>query len=149
MTNKGIFISTPISGFENQSDYLAFRGVVLQLIKRLQERYNVCSEIETVHGKDSYDSPQKSVENDFQSIKNNEAFILLHPTRMQSSSLVEFGYACALDKKIVVVGKRTDFPYLVVGYERYSKDAQIVETDSLCEADFDGICKVIDELLGE
>lgn len=56
ITNKGIFISTPISGFQNESDYLTFRGVVLQLIKRLQERPNVCYEIEIVYGKDSYDS---------------------------------------------------------------------------------------------
>lgn len=144
---NGVFLSTPISGFFDENEYLKYRKTVLKLIERLREDYDVYSEIEQVVKIDDYDSPEKSVKDDFARIEANNIFVLLHPAKIQTSSLVEFGYACALRKKIVIVGNKKDLPYLVIGYERYCSEAIVVEIDSLTDADFEKICNAIESLL--
>ncbi len=145
--NNRIFLATPISGFSTEAGYQEYRKEALKLIAYLRENgYEVCSELENVVGSGDYDSPAKSVSDDFNSIKENDYFLLLHPARMQTSSLIEFGYACAFNKKVVVVGRRKDLPYLVIGYEEYSKKAKIVEKDKLKEDVFPAILKVLQSL---
>ena len=145
--NNRIFLSTPISGFSTEAEYQEYRKEALKLIAYLRENgYEVCSELEKVVGSGDYDSPAKSVSDDFNSIKENDYFLLLHPARMQTSSLIEFGYACAFDKKVVVVGRRKDLPYLVIGYEEYSKKAKIIEKDKLMEAVFPAILNALQSL---
>ena len=141
---NGIFISTPISGFADKETYLKYREVVVRLIEKLRRKYEVCSEVEQIIEWDTYDSPMKSVKEDFCSIKNNSFFILLHPARMQTCSLIEFGYACALKKKILIVGRKKDLPYLAVGYAEYSKEVNIIETDKLSDGDFERIIHAVD-----
>lgn len=145
--NNCIFLATPISGFPTEAGYQEYRKEALKLISYLRENgYEVCSELENVVGSSDYDSPAKSVSDDFNSIKENDYFLLLHPARMQTSSLIEFGYACAFDKKVVAVGRKKDLPYLVIGYEEYSKKAKIVETDKLEDEAFSAILQVLQTL---
>ena len=133
--NNYVFIATPISGFNSEKEYKAYREKVIKLIAFLREKgYKVHSELEKVKSKNCYDSPEKSVEDDFNNIINSDYFLLLHPARMQTSSLIELGYACALKKNIVAVGKMSDFPYLVIGYEKYSKNTVVVDIDTLSES---------------
>ena len=130
--NNRVFISTPISGFATQNGYLRYRKKVLALIKYLRTNgYDVCSEAENINDSANYDSPAKSVKDDFSSITNTDYFILLHPARMQTSSLIEFGYACAKNKKILAVGRKIDFPYLVIGCDEVNSNTKIVEIDEL------------------
>ena len=83
---------------------------------------------------------------DFARIKDCDYFILLHPKRIQSSSLIEFGYACALDKKIVAVGKRNDFPYLIIGYEEFSDKAKNIEVQELSDEVYPHILNTLKSL---
>lgn len=146
--NNRIFLATPISGFSTEIEYKEYRTEALKLISFLRENgYEVCSELENVVGSSDYDSPAKSVSDDFTSIKANDYFLLLHPARMQTSSLIEFGYACAFDKKVVAVGRKKDMPYLVIGYEEFSKKAKIVETDKLVEDIFPEVLNALESLL--
>ena len=145
--NNRIFLATPISGFSTEAEYQKYRKEALKLIAYLRKNgYEVCSELENVVGGSDYDSPAKSVSDDFNSIKENDYFLLLHPARMQTSSLIEFGYACAFEKKVVAVGRRKDLPYLVIGYEEYSKKAKIVEIDILVEEAFPAILQAMQTL---
>lgn len=147
-SKQGIFVSTPISGFEDIEAYQNYRSKVLKLIEVLKMRFTICSEIELIDSIDSYDSPVKSVKEDFLSIKNNEIFLFLHPTRMQSSSLIEFGYACAFNKKIVIVAKKSDLPFLAIGYVDFAKNVAIVENEHFDEGIFDDIVRAIDRVNG-
>lgn len=148
MHNKaGIFISTPISGFESEEEYLGYRKIVLSLIERLRSSFNVCSEIEQITGVNTYDSPSKSIQDDLYSIQNNDVFLFLHPFKTQSSSLIELGYAIALNKKIVIVGSRKDLPYLAIGIDSYSPSAIIVDVKELSFAHFDQIYTAVVSVL--
>lgn len=130
--NNNVFLATPISGFSNENEYQNYRSEVLRLIDFLRKSgYKVCSELESVRGLSDYDSPGKSVEDDFESIKQNDFFILLHPARMQTSSLIEYGFACGQNKKIIAVGRKEDLPYLVVGYADISPESEIIDTREL------------------
>ena len=143
MTNR-IFLATPISGFATQKEYLNFKESALRLISFLRVKgYEVYSEMERIDGADDYDSPAQSVDEDFANIVASEYFVLLHPAKMQTSSLIEFGYACASNKRIVAVGKRSDLPYFVIGYAEYSDRAAIVEAEQL---DDDCFRRIVDAL---
>lgn len=147
MLNSRIFMATPISGFATEVAYKEFRKEALKLVSYLRKHgYEVCSELERISESDNYDSPVKSVSDDFNSIKDNDYFLLLHPGKMQTSSLIEFGYACAFDKRIVAVGRKKDFPFLVIGYEEFSDRAIIVETDELSTDDYPRILNALRQM---
>ena len=145
--NNRVFVSTPISGFSDEREYNKYRDEVIKFISFLRNNgFDVCAEIEKVYGVNDYDSPSKSVEMDFARIKDCDYFILLHPKRIQSSSLIECGYACALDKKIVAVGKRNDFPYLIIGYEEFSDKAKNIEVQELSDEVYPHILNILKSL---
>ena len=128
--DKRVFLATPISGFAAQNEYLVFKKNALRLAAFLRsEGYEVYSEMERIDCADDYESPAQSVEDDFGKISDSEYFVLLHPARMQTSSLIEFGYACAENKKIIAVGRKSDLPYFVIGYAEYSDRARVVEAE--------------------
>lgn len=142
--NNSIFMATPISGFGTKEEYYEYRKEALQLISYLRnEGYDVNSEIERIGQIDLYDSPAKSVEDDFNSIKENDFFLMLHPAKMQTSTLIEFGFACAQEKRIVVVADKKNLPYLVIGYQEYSKHAKIIEVEKLNAEVFSDIVKAL------
>lgn len=131
MIKPRVFLATPISGFQSEQEYSAYRKRVLQLIVALSAKYDITSELQSVCDVDSYDTPEESVQKDFKEIKMSDIFLLLHPTRMQTSSLIELGYACALKKKLVIVGKKADLPYLVHGLTRSNYNAIAVYSSTL------------------
>ena len=113
---KKVFIAAPISGYNNKSEYKLFRQFILLLIKELRlVGFVVCSEVEQISREDNYDSPTKSVNEDFSNIHSSDIFLMLHPKIMQTSTLIELGYACADHKTVVLVGKTDNFPYLAKG----------------------------------
>lgn len=129
MSKKKIFLAAPISGFFDDGEYQEYREKVLKLIFFLRENsFEVYSEVECVSGKSSYDSPEKSVREDFKKIGDSDIFLLLHPKKVQTSALIELGYACAKEKTIVIVGSKSILPYLALGLPSTCTDVSIVET---------------------
>ena len=111
--NNRVFIATPISGFYGTDEYQRFRTFILQLVSTLREdEYFVCTEVERIVDSRDYSSPQKSIEDDFDNILSSDIFLFMHPKLMQTSSLIELGFACANNKKIVIVGNEDSLPYL-------------------------------------
>lgn len=131
MTKK-VFISAPISGFEDKHDYEEFREFILSLIVSLRVAgFEVCSELEQISHSGDYDSPTKSVEDDLANIKSSEIFLMIHPKRMQTSSLMELGFACAISKAIIIIGKKSDLPYLAKGLESSIVKAKILDVSHI------------------
>ncbi len=143
MDKLKIFLAAPISGFQDECKYVTYRKNVLMLISLLLDKYDVRSEIQNISEVKTYDTPEESLKKDFNEIEKSDIFLLLHPMRMQTSSLIELGYACALKKKLLIVGKKEDLPYLVHGLVRPTYNALSIYTSEInCEV----ITSIIDAL---
>lgn len=144
MKKNNIFVAAPISGFPDPKEYSEYRDSVLRFIQRLRKcSCNVYSEVERVTGGDDYDSPGSSVENDFDRIDNSGIFVLLHPKRVQTSALIELGYAFAKKKRIIIIGSRRDLPYMALGLPEVSSSVEIVESKYLCDQIVEDIADII------
>ena len=143
---KTIFVSTPITGFGNMQDFLSFKECAVSVIDLLKSQgYIVYNEFEHIESENCFDSPSKSVDEDFMKIEKSDVFILIHPRRMQTSSLIELGYACALQKRIIIIGNFNDLPFLAKGLRDSRFHALILDHDSnICETLF-GVLPLIDK----
>lgn len=125
------FLSTPISAFEASDAYIEYRQQILKFISVLRERNIVYSEIEQICELNYYDKPSDALSKDLNIIDESEMFVIHHPFRMQTSTLIELGYAVALNKKIIIIGKKKDLPYLALGLPEKMNNALIIDTSSL------------------
>lgn len=126
-----IFVSAPISGFQDENKYNEYRKHLLKLISKLRDSYDVYSEVEKVKELTEYDEPGKSAIDDFNRIEQSDLFLLHHPVRMQTSSLIELGYAVAKNKKIVIVSSTINLPYLALGLSSILKNIIQVENSDI------------------
>ncbi|MCD8013696.1 MAG: nucleoside 2-deoxyribosyltransferase domain-containing protein [Lachnospiraceae bacterium] len=146
MSGRNIFLAAPISGFQEKKEYEDYRLMLTNLIAFLRENgHTVYSEIENVYDDTCYDSPGKSAMDDFSKISECDTFLMLHPKRMQTSTFIELGYACAKSKKLVIVGDMKDLPYLAQGLEESERDARIINQSDLNEVVFEWINDIMME----
>lgn len=137
MNKEKIFLASSISGFSDETTYRKYREKVLSLIKYLRNSlFDVYSEIERVTGKSNYDSPEQSVNEDFKKIDNSDIFLLLHPQKMQTSALIELGYAYAQKKTIIIIGSLSALPYLALGLPAVNAKVRIINSSDLNEEIF-------------
>lgn len=141
---KKIFISTPISGFNSDSEYIEYRKNLLNFIKELKKDYNVYSEIENICGKYCYDTPEDSAINDFKKIRESDLFILHHPQRLQSSTLIELGYAYALNKDIIIISNKEDLPYLSLGLNNKENNVSYIDSSTINKNVISQIIEIIE-----
>lgn len=141
-----IFLSTPISAFDANEDYTEYKQQVLKFISVLRERNIVYSEIEEISELNYYDKPSDALSKDLDIIDKSEMFVIHHPFRMQTSTLIELGYAVALNKKIIIIGKKKDLPYLALGLPEKTPNALIIDTSSLSVQTAEEILLKIDGL---
>lgn len=142
MNNITCFLAAPISGFSDEDIYKEYREKVLKLISFLRvNSIDVYSEVEKIGQGSTYDSPGQSVIQDFSKIIESDLFIMLHPKRLQTSTLIELGYAYALNKKIIIVGTKATLPFLALGLPEANNHTKIIESldinDSVCAAIID------------
>lgn len=143
MNKLKIFLATPISGFQSEDQYILYRESVLLLIAELSNNYEVYCELQKILDIESYDTPQDSLKKDFDAIEEADLFILLHPMRIQSCSLIELGYACALRKKLLIVGTQNDLPYFVNGLIEPDYNSIIIHSSEINDKT---ITEIIDAL---
>lgn len=74
--------------------------------------------------------------NDLNEIDESDVFIIYHPMNIQTSTFIELGYAVAKEKKIIIIGKIDDLPFLVFGLSKYSSDIKIIPSSELSESVF-------------
>lgn len=61
---------------------------------------------------------------------------MFHPQKMQTSTLIELGYACAFNVKIIIIGNKNNLPYLAKGLEESEHKAKLMNI-----SDFNNINK--------
>jgi hypothetical protein len=122
---------------------------LLNLINKLSIKFQVYSEISNLGSLVSYDEPGESAIKDFNEISESDVFIIYHPMNMQTSTLIELGYAVAKEKKIIVIGKTDILPYLALGLSKYSSDIKILPYSELNESIFEQVEMLINEFLNK
>lgn len=145
MNKIKVFFAAPISSFKNQLDYKNNRENLMNLINQLSSKFQVYSEISSIELLASYDEPGESAKKDFNEINESDVFIVYHPMNMQTSTLIELGYAIAKEKKIIVIGKTEILPYLALGLSQYSSDIKIIPSSTLDES----LCRQIEMAITE
>lgn len=139
MNKIKIFLSTPISAFRDEEKYVEYRHLLLSFIQVLREKYEVYSEIEQIRGLSCYDEPGKSAVDDFRRILEADFFMLHHPIRMQTSALIELGYAIAKEKKIIIIANPKELPYLALGLSASLFTVKIVPSSELSKETIDEV----------
>ena len=143
---KKIFLATVMSGFRDAEVYAEYREGVLALIAALEENYEVYSEMQRASSEEAFSCPEKAVKDDFQAIEDADIFLMLHPCRVQSSTLMELGYACALKKDMVIVGEAENLPYMALGLVRPAYNAVRVEASVINRETIEKITEALGEL---
>lgn len=142
-----IFIATPISGFESWEEYKLFRSGMLNLIHQLRkQKYTVWSEIEFVGNDSDYDTPEQAVLNDLSKIDESNVFILIHPRKMQTSTLFELGYAYSKINNIIIVGDCKNLPYMVQGLNVLGKYVKYISSNLVDNVTAEEILRLIDDI---
>ena len=143
---KKVFLATPMSGFQNAYVYVSYRERLLELIAALSEHYEVYSEMQRSPTEDAFESPETSVREDFHEIEVSDYLLLLHPYRMQTCTLMELGYACALKKPLVIVGKAEDLPYMALGLKKPTYNGILIESSEISPETISDILKALGKL---
>ena len=133
MKKFNVFIASPIAGFLKIDDYNKYRVLINNIVKNLKMNTEVCNiycEIANITNITNYDSPAKSVTDDFKHIKESDFFILLYPQKVASSALIELGYAIAENKKILIIAPCQEIlPYMILGLEEVYKNIKVEITE--------------------
>ena len=142
MNKKNIFLAAPISAFNNEIQYLEHRKKIIKLLHTLKEFFHVESEVKKINKYSTYDNPKTAAIQDFNLIDNCDIFILYHPQKMQTSSLIELGYAYAKNKKIIIISNRVSIPYLASKLHEITTNVKFVEAIELDEMSISKILSV-------
>ena len=126
-----VFLLTPISCFNNKAELINYKESITNLLSAIKKQHTVCAEIETIMDEADYDTPEKSIETDLQSIRNCDIFIIHYPTKVPSSALIELGVAIALNKRIIIItSSKNTLPYLALGIPSTINKSIILESNS-------------------
>lgn len=147
MNKIKIFLAAPISGFKDESQYKKTRESLLHLINHLAGRFQVYSEISNISSIASCDTPEESAIKDLGKINESDIFIIYHPMSMQTSTLIELGYAVAKQKRIIIIAKPDMLPYLALGLPKYSLNIKNIPFSEINEEVVRRVSLVINELI--
>lgn len=146
MNKIKIFLAAPISGFKDEVQYKKNRENLLNLINKLSTKFQVYSEISNIGSLASYDEPGESAIKDFGKICESDIFIIYHPMNMQTSTLIELGYAVAKEKKIIIIASPKTLPYLALGLSKYNSNIKIIPHSELNESILRQVEMIINEV---
>lgn len=144
MNRPTIFLAAPISGFQSDGEYSKYRQYLLTLINRLSESYEVFSELTSIGSSEQYDTPEESAKIDFYRIQQSDIFLMYHPMRMQSSTMIELGYAVALEKKIIIISNTSDLPYLATGLHAVASAVEIIASSQITDQVIENIIRILE-----
>ena len=116
-TKYDFFISTPMSSFKSDNEYQEHRKIIIELINYLKSntKYNcIYFSGETLSNQDEFLPPDQAVRRDFGALEASRIFVLIFPGQLNSSVIVEAGYALALGKpSIYFIKDRHDLPFML------------------------------------
>lgn len=121
-----------MSCFKTKNEILAYKNCISFLLGKLKEYHNVCSEIDKIEEETDFDTPEKSISSDLESIQECDVFILHYPKEVPTSALVELGFAIAFEKKVIIITpKKNMLPYLIKGISAMNLDSVIIESEDI------------------
>lgn len=146
MEQLNVFLAVPISSCANVDEYDKLRRAIMDLLGTLRGKgFQVFSEVEQIVDESGYEPPGDTVKKDFGKIDQSHVFILFHPRKMQSSTLIELGYAYAKEKKIIIISRRDDLPYMACGFPDARDNTTIIESETLDTATISKIINLLNE----
>ncbi len=110
-----VFIAAPMSAL-GEAGYAQGRASVLDIITQCSARgfgpiYFAGAEI---GGTESFTDEAEALRRDLSALKNAKLFVLIYPSKLVTSALIEVGYALALKlPSLLLVRDRADLPYLL------------------------------------
>ncbi|MCO6491792.1 MAG: hypothetical protein J5I98_25480 [Phaeodactylibacter sp.] len=130
-SNAGIFIATPMSA--SMEDFHELREGVITLKEYLMELF----EVPAYYAGESYSvevgftHAYTAAEIDLKKLHEASRFLLIHPAKVASSTLIELGWALAEKKSCVIFFKnKDDLPFLVQGLNR-SPNVRLIPYNSM------------------
>ncbi|NOQ23737.1 MAG: hypothetical protein GQ564_00100 [Bacteroidales bacterium] len=129
-----IFISYPIAGAKNKTEKNEIKDFIIQIEKKLKtwgykEIFNATTYFDKEHDNQP---PAVASKIDLKAVHDSKSFILLYPTKVATSALVELGYALGGDKNILICTTNSKIlPFLVRGFNEAFHNVRIIEYDNL------------------
>lgn len=122
---KKIFLATPMSAFSKE-EYQTLREFLLDL-KTKNPNIDIFSEITNINDQDSFEDPVSATQKDIDKIKECDLFIMIHPQKIQSSTLFELGIAYSLNKdiNIYVKSNKDILPFMITNLDKVHDKTKI------------------------
>lgn len=79
-------------------------------------------------------------------IDESSVFIIYHPQKIQSSTLIELGYAVAKEKIIIIISEYNNLPYMALGLPKYNEKINIINSLELNENAYIKIRNIINKM---
>ena len=127
-----IFLSTPISQYKSMAELQTYKDSLINLVSQLRKNHSVCTEIEAIYSESDYDTPEKSISKDLESIQKCDLFILHYPKQVPTSALIELGFALAYEKRILIIAPHiSTLPFLAQGIPMHCPNSAIIESEKI------------------
>lgn len=111
-----VFVGVPMASADN-AEYPEYKTCALHVKQALLE-YTGAKEVycpaESIQNRGNFDGYRKAIRKDFQILKESEHYVFIYPRSINSSILVEMGYAIALSKNTTIFTKSTEeLPFML------------------------------------
>lgn len=111
-----VFVGVPMAS-ANDGEYLDYKECALQVKQALID-YSGAKEVycpsEEIPDRGKFDGYKKAIRKDFQILKESEHYVFIYPKNINSSILVEMGYAIALSKNTTIFARdKNDLPFML------------------------------------
>ena len=111
-----VFVGVPMASADD-SEYPEYKTCALEVKQSLLD-YAGAKEVycpsETIPDRGKFDGYRKAIRKDFQVLKESEHYVFIYPRNINSSILVEMGYAIALSKNTTIFAKNVEeLPFML------------------------------------
>lgn len=113
-----IFLSMPMASTVSPEKYEEARAFAISWKRTLTERHRLSVYFggETIEKRPDFENHDEALSKSFGALMNSEAFVLVYPTRVVSSCLIELGMAMVRGIPVVVfVSDKRQLPFLMQG----------------------------------
>lgn len=132
-----VFIASPMASVASEEDYAKHRNKVLEIEKALMAHCNfrsIFSASRNLPTKADFDANDVALVDDLRAIRESRYFMLLHPERSMSSTVLEAGVALAYGRpSVYFVRSRADLPFLMMQAEQALPGVKIHEYASVAD----------------
>ena len=112
-----LFIAAPMSALSSDEAYALSRDNILALVETLSASHGIGPVYyagAAISGAAGFSGEENALRRDLEALRASRFFVLVYPSKIVTSALVEVGYALALRLPcLLLVSDRNDLPYLL------------------------------------